>query len=93
MTWFLYKIQHWARMALVFDKDTRTPSIINTVLLRLPVAKDVCKMNMPQQSNVVFETQFNFFYLMEKSYFIHEIFHFVYFKPLPQHSFILSKSY
>ena len=61
MTWFLYKIQHWAKMALVFDKDTRTPSIINTVLLRLPVAKNVCKMNMPQQSNVVFETQFNFF--------------------------------
>ena len=60
MTWFLYKIQHWAKMALVFDKDTRTSSIINTVLLRLP-AKDVCKMNMPQQSNVVFETQFNLF--------------------------------
>ena len=61
MAWFLYKIQRWAKMTLLFDKDTRTPSIINTVLLRLPVAKDVCKMNIPQQSNVVFETQFNLF--------------------------------
>ena len=50
----------------VFDEDTRTTSIINTVRLCPPVAKTYSKSSMkkPQQSNVVFKTQFRFFHFI-----------------------------
>ena len=36
-------MQRWVEMDLTFDKDSKTSSIINTVLLCFPVAKDQFK--------------------------------------------------
>ena len=62
-------------MVSVFYEDTRTSSIIKTILLSLSVAKELFKIISEEAAKQcsLQDTIYGFFYFLEKTYFVPEI--------------------